>query len=215
MDPDFWRHKWRAKELGWHQPSPNPMLVAHLPSLGLQPGSRVFVPLCGKTLDIGWLAGRGFRVVGVELVESAALELFAGLGVEPRIDDAGRLRRLSAEGVDVLVGDLFDLDAGALGAVDGVWDRAALIALPAGLRLRYARRLRALAGAAPQLLVALVYDESVMAGPPFSVPPDEVERLYGGDYEARLLEDADVEGGLKGICPAREQIWRLTPVRRA
>lgn len=211
MERDFWRLKWRANELGWHQASPNPMLVAHLDALGLPPGSRVLVPLCGKTLDIGWLMGRGLRVVGVELVESAVRELFAGLGIEPRIEDAGRLRRFSGDGIDVFVGDLFELDAAIAGAIDGVWDRAALVAMPFEMRLRYARQIKALAGSAPQLLVTFVYDEAAMAGPPFSVTPEEVTRLYGDHFAVALLEDADVEGGLKGVCPAREQVWRLTP----
>lgn len=215
MEQDFWRSKWRANELGWHRESPNPMLVAHVSALGLEPGARVLVPLCGKTLDIGWLIENGFRVVGVELVESAVVELFAGLGVEPRIDDVGPMRRFSAEGVDVFVGDLFDLDAAALGAVGGVWDRAALVAMPSDLRPAYAKQICALAGSAPQLLITFVYDEALMTGPPFSVLPGEVEALYGGACGITMLEDAEVEGGLKGFCPAREQVWLLAPNGRA
>ena len=86
MDADFWRQKWSACELGWHRSSANPMLVKHVGALGLAPGARMFVPLCGKTLDIGWLLARGFRVAGAELVESAVEQLFDELGVASTIE---------------------------------------------------------------------------------------------------------------------------------
>jgi thiopurine S-methyltransferase len=207
VDGEFWRSRWRQGRLGWHQETPNPLLLRHLPALGLSPGSRLFLPLCGKTRDIGWLLGQGFRVAGAELVEAAVEQLFAELGVEPAIEPAGGLKRYSAERIDVFVGDVFDLSAEALGPVDAVWDRAALIAMPPELRPAYAAYVAALAGRAPQLLVTLAYDQSVVAGPPFSVSDEEVRALYSGRYGLALLEGAEVD--LKGICPAQETVWRL------
>ena len=39
-------------------------------------GLSVFVPLCGKTLDMVWLCQQGHTVVGCELSEIAALDFF-------------------------------------------------------------------------------------------------------------------------------------------
>ena len=50
----------------------------------------MFLPLCGKTLDIHWLLGRGYRIAGSKI---AIEQLFSELGVEPVInanDEVGR-----------------------------------------------------------------------------------------------------------------------------
>ncbi len=209
MDGDFWRERWRDGRLGWHQPQAHPMLVRHVGALALARGARVFVPLCGKTLDIGWLLARGFRVAGVELVETAVRQLFDQLGIEPAVSDRGALKLYAAPGLDVFVGDLFDLDAETLGPVDAAYDRAALVALPAAMRADYAAHLAGITACAPQLLVAFDYDQRVMAGPPFALGEAAVKALYGSVYRASLLGSAEVEGGLKGQLPAVENAWLL------
>jgi hypothetical protein len=45
----------------------SPLLVPHFKALSLPEGGRVFLPLCGKTLDIHWLLTGGYRVSGAEL----------------------------------------------------------------------------------------------------------------------------------------------------
>lgn len=211
MDQDFWHRKWASNEIGFHEARPNALLVAHLPELALPAGARLFLPLCGKSLDIGWLLAQGHRVAGAELSRLAIEQLFAELGVEPTISAAGPLERFEAGPLTVFVGDIFELDRATLGPVDAIYDRAALVALPDGLRARYAHHLVALTGAAPQLLVTFEYDQSVMPGPPFSVDAEEVRRRYEATYALALAAAREVPGGLKGICPAREAVWRLTP----
>ena len=213
MDADFWRQKWRACELGWHRSSANPMLVKHVGALGLAPGARMFVPLCGKTLDIGWLLARGFRVAGAELVESAVEQLFDELGVASTIEQAGPLKRYRADGVDVFVGDLFDLTRETLGPVDAAYDRAALVAMPPEKRPAYAAHVTEITASAPQLLMTFDYDQSRVAGPPFSVPEAEVRELYASAYEVAPLDSAEVEGGLKGFSPVMESVWLLRHAR--
>lgn len=209
MDPEFWRGKWRDGQLGWHQPAAHPMLARHLPALDLPAGARVFVPLCGKSLDLHWLRANGFRVAGAELVETAVEQLFSELGLEPEVRRLGPVTRYAAEMVEVFAGDLFALDRATLGHVDAVYDRAALVALPAETRPAYAAHVTALAGGAPQLVITFDYDPRRMEGPPFAVPEHEVRALYPA-YDAAPLESAELAGGLKGFCPATETAWRLT-----
>lgn len=209
MDGDFWRRKWRDNQLGWHQPVAHPMLLSRLAALDLAEEARVFVPLCGKSLDIHWLVANGFRVAGAELVETAVEQLFSELGLEPSISQARASRRYGAEGIDVFVGDLFDLDRDELGQVDAVYDRAALVAMPAALRPAYATHVAEITARAPQLLITFDYDQSQLEGPPFSVDDQEVRGLYGDVYEALFLDSAEVAGGLKGKCPATEKAWLL------
>ncbi|MEM7745853.1 MAG: thiopurine S-methyltransferase [Pseudomonadota bacterium] len=213
MDANFWHERWQANQIGFHQPKPNAMLVAHIGALDLAPGARIFLPLCGKTLDIGWLLGQGFRIAGAELSRLAIEQLFEGLGVTPEITEAGALTRFSADGIDIFVGDIFALDAATLGPVDAVYDRAALVALPDGMRARYAGHLPVLTSHVPQLLVTFDYDQSVMDGPPFSVPRATVDGLYASTFRITALANAPVEGGLKGIAPATEIALHLSPGR--
>lgn len=209
MDAEFWRGKWRDGQLGWHQPAAHPMLVRHLPSFGLERGARVFVPLCGKTLDIGWLLASGYAVAGAELVEEAIVQLFAELRVAPEIHQLAALKRYRAQGIDIFVGDIFALDRETLGPVDAVYDRAALVALPAETRVAYAGHLVAITQRAPQLIVSFDYDQSLLQGPPFSVLEREIRELYQETYDVALLERAALSAGLKGRHPADELALRL------
>jgi thiopurine S-methyltransferase len=208
MQPDFWHERWTKNEIGFHEARVNPLLVAHLDALALPAGARVFLPLCGKTVDIDWLLSRGYRVAGAELSALAVSQLFERLGLMPVSTRSGKLERLSAAGLDVFVGDIFDLTGPILGAVDGVYDRAALIALPAQMRRSYVMQIQRLAGSAPKLLVTVEYDQRQMEGPPFSVPGDEVRALHD-DRKSVLLACHGLPGGLKGKCPATESAWLL------
>lgn len=209
MEAEFWRERWRENRIAFHESEPNGMLTAHLDALLLAPDARVFLPLCGKTRDIGWLLGRGLRVAGAELSEIAVADLFRELGAEPEVTDAGALQRWRAPGLDVFLGDVFALERAALGPVDAVYDRAALIALPHDVRPRYAAHVAALTGAARQLLVTLDYDPARAAGPPFPVDEAEVVRVHGAVYALSALSDRDttLRGG---EIPARESAWLLT-----
>ncbi len=93
MDRDFWHQKWADNDIGFHEGQPNALLVRQLHRLALAPGARLFVPLCGKSQDIPWLVGQGFRVIGAELSPVAVEQFFAGLGVQPEITLAGQLVR--------------------------------------------------------------------------------------------------------------------------
>lgn len=212
MEAGFWHARWENAQIGFHEGEVNRMLAAHLDTLSIEPGSRIFLPLCGKTRDIAWLMSKGFRVVGAELSEIAVQQLFDELSLVPEITQEGPLKRYAATDIDILVGDIFDLTPERLGSVDAVFDRAALVALPADMRGRYTDHLATIAGRAPQLLVTFEYDQSVMKGPPFSLTVSEVRDHYGARYNITLLEDSEVKGGLKGVCPALEKAFYLMPV---
>lgn len=209
MEADFWYQKWEANQIGFHKAEANPLLVAHFPALGLAKSDRVFVPLCGKTLDIPWLLAHGMRVAGAELSALAVEQLFDGMGVTPEVTEVGALRRYSADSVDIYAGDIFDLTAAELGAIDAVYDRAALVALPDEMRARYAAHLAEITGRARQLVICFEYDQSKMNGPPFSVSPQEVERVHGALYGLTAIHSGPMTGGLKGVVEAEETVWLL------
>ncbi len=210
MDRDFWLDKWNANQIGFHKDTVHAALAAHIDRLSLSSDARVFLPLCGKTRDIDWLLSRGYRVAGAEFSDLAIRQLFADLDIAPAITDHGSLTHYTAPGIDIFGGDIFDLGAATLGPVDAVYDRAALIALPPETRPRYAEHVSGITANAPQLLIAVEYDQSAMNGPPFSVEAAQISRYYAQEYEITLLASDAVEGGLKGRCPAQETVWLLT-----
>ena len=210
MEHEFWHDKWQRNEIGFHNSDTHPLLVAHLGVLGLSEGSRIFLPLCGKTLDIAYLLERGYQVAGAELSERAVQQLFEQLGVTPEIADLGALKRYRADGLDIFVGDIFALTADALGAVDAIYDRAALVALPSEIREKYTSHLMSISDCATQLLIAFEYDQSQLPGPPFCVSAVEVHQHYGDAYRIEQIDKVEVRGGLKGKCPADEVVWLLS-----
>lgn len=211
MDKEYWISKWQNKELGFHQPAVNPLLESHFPKLKLQEAARIFIPLCGKTLDIAWLLSLGYQVVGIEMVESAVIELFEELQVTPDVKTIGKLKHYKAEDLEVYVGDIFDLSLDILGDVDAVYDRAALVALPVGLRNKYASHLPSLTKHSKQLLISFVYDQTKMDGPPFSVDDTEINSHYGVEYNLTLLADDKVKEPVKGNKDILEKVWLLNP----
>jgi len=210
MNPEFWQKRWQENKIGWHNNKAHPLLVKHFQTLSLKQGSRIFVPLCGKTLDIAWLLSQGYKVAGAELSELGIQQLFTELGVKPTIVPQGNLKPYSSEGIDIFVGDIFELSAEVLGNIDAVYDRAALVALPSEIRDRYSIHLRTIVNNAPQLLITFEYDQSIVDGPPFSIGQNEVDQQYKASYAITHVESVDMAYKLKGEASAKENVWVLS-----
>jgi thiopurine S-methyltransferase len=215
MQAEFWYKRWEANEIGFHQSQINAHLQQFWHCLGLQAGARVFVPLCGKSRDMLWLAGQGHVLVGVELSPLAVAEFFRENNLIPRCTQAGAFERWEADGVRLLCGDFFALRGSELANVAGVYDRASLIALPPVMRGAYARHLTAiLPPSAAMLLVTLEYPPTEMQGPPFSVTEAEIYDLYEKHYQVELIfvHDALAEHPRfqnRGLTRLTEKVYRL------
>ncbi len=211
MDHKFWTDRWKEGRIGFHREEANRALVKHWGALGVPADRQVFVPLCGKSLDMVWLNRRGHDVFGVELSPLAVEAFFA----ENFDRHSAEGQTQSGEGIQVRCGDFFDVTREDLADVGGIYDRGSLIALPPELRQRYAEHLQAVAPPkVPILLLAVEYDQSQMGGPPFSVPSAEIEELFGGRYRCEELERRDVleqEERFKkrGVTRLHEVTWRL------
>jgi len=215
---DNWLQRWRDQKIGWHHEEFNPHLLNHWSVLEVPEDSLVFAPLCGKSRDMVWLAQRGYRVRGIELSPLAVEALFAEHDLQPKRESLGDFERWWAGPYELYCGDIFDLEQLDNEVVDAVYDRASLVALNPLQRRYYTQLLRrALPVGCPMLLVAMVYPQHEMTGPPFSVDEQEVRRLYGSDYQVDLLHSLDLlqesqryrEQGLSRLL---EQIYHLKPL---
>jgi thiopurine S-methyltransferase len=203
MQAEFWLQRWREGQTGFHRDQPMPLLVRHWPSLALPTDSRVLVPLCGKTLDMPWLAAQGHRVLGVELSPLAIEQFFAEQRLTPERHESALGVHHVAGRIEIIQGDVFALDDATLGSCDAVYDRAAVIALPPPLRERYAREVYGrLPAGCRGLMITLDYPQHEMDGPPFSVDAGHVDALFGGDWNVDLLERRDILASQPGFSEA-------------
>ncbi len=187
-----WHESWREGRTAFHQDDVNGDLLAYEEAFLAGGPHRVLVPLCGKTVDLIWLAERGHDAVGVEFVPQAADAFFAEQGLKPETSQDGAIRVLRAGGITILNGDFFAVTQALAGRIDRIWDRAALVALPTDVRIRYAKHIRSLAEPGARLLLnTFEYDESKMDGPPFSIRDSEVREHYSS-ADIELLSEADV-----------------------
>ena len=195
MEPDFWIERWARGDTPWQMDRVNPLLQQFLPRLKLPPGRRVFVPLCGGTLDLPWLRGQGLDAVGIDLAEESLRALIEQESLRMERRPVGGMTCYQGDGLTLWAGDFFNLTMDLLGPVDAIWDRAALVALPPVMRVDYARHMLEITGKKsrpPMLCWTLEYDQTLMDGPPFAVGLDELEQLWGHAYRIETLLARDI-----------------------
>jgi len=212
---EFWHQRWQQNQIGFHSDEINRHLQQQWSKLRVEPNSRVFVPMCGKSNDMLWLLAQGYQVVGVELSPLAVEAFFSDNGLQPTLRHQGDFVVSEIDGLQIFCGDFFALRPADLGKIDAVYDRASLVALPYEIRIDYVLHMSVLLTAGVRiLLVAFDYPQHEMPGPPFSVQTEEVEKLYYSWCDVELLADEDViEQELhfkeRGLSQIREQVYRL------
>ena len=220
MEPHFWHARWQKNEIGFHERNGSQLLKDHIGSLKLSKGARIFLPLCGKTNDIPWLLSEGYNVVGVELSERAVLHLLETLGLEPTLTKNTdkqcnglvhyHARTEGGYTVDIYQGDFFNLTTQLLGKVDATFDRAALVALPLYMRVKYGAHLMKITCSSKQLIVCFEYADDLITGPPHSVLGDELSKHYQHVYQIERLYYGPVVGGFRSQSEVFETVYLLT-----
>ncbi len=216
MDPEFWKERWQNQQIGFHEGKPNALLIEFGEKLLPEPSQlapSVLVPLCGKAQDLLWLSDCGFEVTGIELVESAAQAFFEENALSFKRENWHGQPSLVAGKIRIVVADVFALDALPSGIFDAVYDRAALVALQPEVRERYvAELLRWLKPEARLLILTFVYDQTSMAGPPFSVSDAQLLALYDASAHLELLRaqnilDQEPRFKERGLTALAEKAW--------
>ncbi|RVU41211.1 thiopurine S-methyltransferase [Rheinheimera riviphila] len=175
MEAEFWHQVWQQDQLGFQLEDAHPLLRAHFCVLPV--ADRIFVPLCGKSPDLRWLA-QHCQVIGAELSAIACRDFFTESGLIATQHAAEAFQVWQAARYQLWQGDFFQLPAIAVQHCQLIYDRAAMIALPAAMRLQYATQLQTLFPAATMLLISLEYPEQEKQGPPFAVFETELRTLF-------------------------------------
>ncbi|MFM8877817.1 MAG: thiopurine S-methyltransferase [Verrucomicrobiota bacterium] len=218
MKHEFWDERWRQGQIGFHLGQPHDWLVAS--ERRFPAGSRVYVPLCGKTVDLVWLRDRGHEVIGCEFVASAVQDFLREQGLSAQTENLGSGDAFyechRTPGLSVLRGDALHLDPAVVGGpVDVIFDRAALVALDPAFRERYVECLhRMLRPGGHILLISFAYDQSRVAGPPWSVAATTIERLFEDRFSIETLAIRTEEGNPRfqaaGVAEMEERCCWLT-----
>lgn len=204
MNPEFWQNAWQKSQTDFTQKKPNPMLIDHFKALNVPKNGRVFVPLCGKSIDMLWFLNEGFDVVGVELSEIAVTQFFAENDLQATTSIHSITPSLTCyqakhngQNLKIWVGNIFDLSSTDLGQIDAIYDRGALVALPdikpENLRTRYTQRVMELSNTANQLLLSFAYDGKKQRDdkhkdlPPFLITQAQLEQYYAKYYHINLI----------------------------
>ena len=206
-DPGYWIARWSEGRTGFHRASPQAWLVEHVQRLAPRGDERVLVPLCGKSVDLVFLERRGHSVVGVDVAAQAFQEFLAEQRRSATVRTEPPFTIHATGAIELWCGDFFALDPARHGTFPAIFDRAALVAFPDARRAEYARKLvELLAPGGRLLLVAMEYEQSKWAGPPFSVTRDEIARRYGASCRVEPLAERSLL--------EEEPVWRERGVDR-
>ena len=210
---NIWESLWQEGRIGFHLPQVNTYLRRFSAHLLKSEPENIFVPLCGKTLDLPWLAKRTTKVVGVEMVSQAVEEFYAENEISYSIQLVGKLQLFKNDSIDIFQGDFFDLTQEETGSFEAIYDRGSIVALVRPERQKYVEHLLSfLAPGGRLLLIILEYDQEQMSGPPFSVADAEIEMLFSQYGKLELLETCNIlderlrNKGLDGIL---ERVYQL------
>jgi len=215
-DNQLWLQSWRDKQIDFHQLKVNPLLARFWPGLKLARGSRVFVPLCGKSLDMLWLAGQGCQVIGVELSPIAVRDFFRENGLQPSKRRVGKFSLWEAGAISILCGDYFSLNKSDLGQIDTVYDRAALTALPEETRRLYVAHSKRIVPETAEVFLLTIEDaeEDETLKQALGVG-EEIKRLYEQDFDIDLAHvesvfESDPESSDHTPMRVEYKVYRLS-----
>jgi thiopurine S-methyltransferase len=216
-DNALWQQCWLNQQIEFHQKEVNLLLTRFWRGLNLAPGSRVFVPLCGKSLDVLWLAQQGHEVIGLELSPLAVRAFFRENRMQPSRRKVGKFTLWQYEKISILCGDYFCAGNTDLGHIDVVYDRAALTALPEDIRRDYVAHLKQIVPAACKIFLLTVEDADEGETREVTLGASaEITALYSEAFDIELahvesvLEPALDHAGGSTKC-SEHKVYRLVP----
>jgi thiopurine S-methyltransferase len=190
---EFWHNRWMSQQTGWHRAEFNDLLVKHWSTIGATAQGEVLVPLCGKSLDMVWLAEQGHTVVGLDMVKQAIETFFEEQGLEVESTEHDHHTRHVHPPFTLLHGNVLEIKPKTVQA-DAWYDRAAMIALPVESREAYVAQLRQQTKpGAVGLLITFAYPQEQMQGPPFSLQDEHVFELFSEGFDVECLETRELE----------------------
>ena len=211
----YWQQRWKNNETGWHEPLPHPLLVEHHGKLSLEKGDTVFVPLCGASVDMAFLADCGYHVIGVEISAKACEQFFDERGLAYTQQALSPFECYQSEMITLYCGDYFALTPALLGEAKAVYDRAAFVAVDPAERYAYLNQLQHIMAPVFAMLLVTMYYQNTHQGPPYNCLPNLIQKVLASLFTVELLVDRDDTPVCQQMCERdfvqlREQLYYLT-----
>lgn len=192
LSPEQWN--WTEKEdPPFHAAAYNSLLVKYHDRLTPeQKTGRVFVPLCGKTLDMIFLSEQRYEVVGLEFSEIGIVDFFAENNLtydkEELVDSPFVKYTAKERNITIYKGDLFDLSRDVCGDFDASWDRGSFVAVNVPTRKKYAQLMSSIIRPSGKILMEVwKYNPSKYAGPPHHTEEKDIVETFT-DFKVKVLE---------------------------
>lgn len=221
MEISYWQSRWRKDNTGWHMDNVYPPLANIWSQLSIKSSAKVFVPLCGKSLDLRWLVERGHQVTGVDVSQKALEDVINYTNQSFTKDSSHGFTIYRSESLELWQGDFLKLPVKKIPQPDVIYDKASIVALPPEMRGSYAQKILSLCGKHTHIILqTFEYDQSEMNGPPFSVDENELKHHFGHDFEFTLMHEQSKleelskfqQRGLSSYLT--EKVYHLTPFDR-
>ena len=195
-----------------------PGLTEFWPKLSLKQNSTVLVPLCGKSLDMLWLAEQGFHVVGIEASSKALEQFMEKSGQQFSRTHSHGYTVFKSPKIELWQGNFMNFPEHALHSIDAIYDKAAIVALPPEMRNRYASKLLNLGNRSMEIfLQSFEYEQTEMHGPPFSVDENEIHTHFSHRFDITIMNERSMLEDVKKFQQRGlssyfvEKIYRLSP----
>ena len=194
MELSYWLSRWRKNKIGFHMAEGYSSLENHLANISFPKKQTALVPLCGKSLDLITLTHHFNNVIGVEISEKAINEFLQEQNLTATESSFADFKIFQTESIILWCGDFMKLPLHKLPAIDLIYDKAALVALPPEKRPGYAEKLVGLCSDSTFIMLHhFIYNQDEMPGPPFSVSEEELNNYFGKGFNSKLLEENNID----------------------
>lgn len=171
-----------------------PSLEQHLANISFPKQQTALVPLCGKSRDLITLTHHFNKVVGIEISEKAIKEFLHEQNLNATESSFADFKIFKTDSITLWCGDFMKLPAHKLPAIDLIYDKAALVALPPEKRPEYAEKLLSLCSDSTFIMLHhFTYNQDEMPGPPFSVSDQELNAYFRDKFKAEILEKNELD----------------------
>lgn len=196
----FWQAVWkRSSNPNFHAQQVKPHLKQLLATLNIMPGQGIFVPFCGKSVDMLWLQQQGYCVLGVD-ISKEAIDDFCnenGLQYSETQKNGLLIREIKSENapLTLICGDIFKLQASDVADISVIYDRAGYIAIPKELRVKYANLLANIFPENTKMLLGLFNfeNEKPFQGPPHYISEEEIQTLLSPTLQVHTFTETRAE----------------------
>lgn len=201
MTVGMWKECWNTPNVAFHNPNLNELFIKYHDKMLTRPGMRIFVPLCGKAVEMKWLVDQGHKVVGLEAAPVPCKAFFEENNIPYEIHEMKGIHGEKYESLDhnvvIYCCDFFLFSKDVCGEIDGIWDSGGLNSMDVEDRDKYIHRIRSLMGKGCVNLTEFVNFDKSIVDITWSMTKEELEREFGEGFTVEDITQMDAPKRLK------------------